>query len=141
MWRVATVGLLLLALPGLFAAERSVSYEQVASILNSALASLQSDAQIARRLAALEPGEPISDLQKEALLSRAPGPRTRDVLQILVDASAFVDRRPRVLQTPPLSTCNRRSWGAPGTIPPGISAHCPISFARVLHAASTTSRT
>jgi VWFA-related protein len=104
MLRVTRVGLLLLVLPRLFAAEAGVSYAQVTSILNSAIAGLQSDAQIAHRLAGLQPGEPISDLQKEALLSRAPGPRTRDVLQILVDASAFVEAPPAgPTNTPPLT--------------------------------------
>jgi len=88
--RIARVCPLLLLLPSLFAADR-VSYEQLAGILNSAISGLQNDAQIAHRLSALEPAERISGLQKAALLSRAPGPRTRDILEILADASAFVD--------------------------------------------------
>lgn len=90
MLRIARVCPLLLLLPSLYAADR-VSYEQVAGILNSAISGLQNDAQIAHRLGTLEPAERISDLQKAALLSRAPGPRTRDILEILADASAFVD--------------------------------------------------
>ena len=72
-----------------------LSSDQIATILDSGLSKGQTDAQVARSLARVEAAERITEKRKADWLARAPGPRTRDVLRILADASAFLPAAPR----------------------------------------------
>ena len=51
----------------------------------------QADGQTARSLAGIELSERITDRALTRLLAHATGPRTKDVLQLLAQVSAFLD--------------------------------------------------
>ncbi|HLJ51607.1 MAG TPA: VWA domain-containing protein [Bryobacteraceae bacterium] len=102
--RIFGLGFLVVAISfGLFSSPRTVSSDQLQTIINSGLSKGQSDAQIAHSLADVEPSGHISEDQRTAMLALTPGPRTRDLVQILSDASAFVDSRPEEGDAPAAS--------------------------------------
>ena len=68
---------------------RSVTVKQLEQMLAADRST--SDAEFARQLAALELSERLSETKASALLTAARGKRTREVLKILADASAFLD--------------------------------------------------
>jgi VWFA-related protein len=74
-------------------AER-ISIDQLAKIVTSGSAQGLSDAQIAHSLVNVELTERLPASKLESLLSIEIGPRTRDVLQIVADVSAFLEQPP-----------------------------------------------
>jgi VWFA-related protein len=69
-----------------------ISADQLEKLIDSARSNGQTDAQIARSLSNVELAERLPNNRLGSLLSLATGPRTRDVLQILADVSAFVEQ-------------------------------------------------
>ena len=85
--------LLLACAAGAWPAER-ISADQLEKTVVSACSSGAPDAQIAHSLANIELTERLPLGRIESLLALPIGPRTRDVLQIAADVSAFLDQPP-----------------------------------------------
>ncbi|MGA2591230.1 MAG: VWA domain-containing protein [Bryobacteraceae bacterium] len=88
-------------------AER-ISADQLESIVTSACSHGAPDAQIANRLAHIELTGRLPLGRLESLLALPIGPRTRDVLQIAADASAFLDQPPGQSQPPEAATAEQQ---------------------------------
>jgi len=74
-------------------AER-ISADQLENLVSSACAKGSPDAQVAHSLANIELIERLPLVRLDSLLALPIGPRTRDVLQIMADVSAFLDQPP-----------------------------------------------
>jgi VWFA-related protein len=72
-----------------YPAARFVTVKQLEQMLTADRSA--SDAEFARQLAALELSERLSESKASALVTAAPGKRTREALRILADASVFLD--------------------------------------------------
>jgi VWFA-related protein len=88
--KLAIAALLFCTASASFAAKR-ITVEQLQAIVTSGQSGGMDDAKIARSLAGVALTERITESTLTGLLVRAAGPRTKDVLQILADLSAFLD--------------------------------------------------
>ena len=84
---------MLLCVTGLCFSGASISVQRLQSTIDSAQRAGQSDVEIAHNLAQLDLSERITESSLARLLSRV-GARTRDVLRILADATAFLEPPP-----------------------------------------------
>ncbi|MGA2181924.1 MAG: VWA domain-containing protein [Bryobacteraceae bacterium] len=88
--KLARIAALLICAAGPSLDGKDASVSEIETIVTSARASGHTDAQIARHLAAVDLTERITDSTLARLVAQAAGPRTRDVLEILAEASAFL---------------------------------------------------
>ena len=89
--RIAAVAVALLCAANCAFAERRMTVAQFQSLLRAAWENGERDTKIARGLADIELTERMTDATLSKLLAECRGPETRDAIEILAAASAFLD--------------------------------------------------